>query len=176
MEGPRGGLMAGDKDMMDKIKSKAFQYGLEAQPPVIAGMVRALEKFKPENLLKARDRKNNLHKLLKREFHKIEETPTGIMLSPTALKNELEGRNIHSPITDHETAILFAMILLREHNILTIPAVGMPGASSTIRLDMAAQDANRIDDEFIKHSLISTMDSIKDIDGNENTMHRILFE
>ena len=33
MPGPRGGLMAGRKDLIDEIKIKVNQFGLEAQPP-----------------------------------------------------------------------------------------------------------------------------------------------
>ena len=45
MNGPRAGLMAGKAALIDKIKEKAHQFGLEAQPPVVAGIVRALENF-----------------------------------------------------------------------------------------------------------------------------------
>ena len=37
MDGPRGGLMSGKSDIMIKIKSKAHQFGLEAQPPLSSG-------------------------------------------------------------------------------------------------------------------------------------------
>ena len=42
MPGPRGGLMAGRKDLVDKIKVKANQFGLEAQPPAILKKRRAV--------------------------------------------------------------------------------------------------------------------------------------
>jgi len=35
MPGPRGGLMAGREDLIDRIKVKVNQFGLEAQPPVV---------------------------------------------------------------------------------------------------------------------------------------------
>lgn len=41
------------------------------------------------------------------------------------------------------------MILLRS-GIITIPAVGMPGASTTIRLDLSSKDAERIKLEELK--------------------------
>lgn len=57
MDGPRGGLMSGREDLINEIKSKAHQFGLEAQPPLVAGMVRGLENFNPENLLAALEKK-----------------------------------------------------------------------------------------------------------------------
>ena len=40
MEGPRGGLMAGSTEIIDKIKLVVNQYGLEAQAPLIVVMIR----------------------------------------------------------------------------------------------------------------------------------------
>ena len=52
MPGPRGGLMAGRKDLVDKIKVKANQFGLEAQPPAILAMVNGIKNFNGENLIR----------------------------------------------------------------------------------------------------------------------------
>ena len=57
MPGPRGGLMAGRKDLIDEIKVKANQFGLEAQPPLILAMVNGIKNYTEENLVKAISRK-----------------------------------------------------------------------------------------------------------------------
>jgi L-seryl-tRNA(Ser) seleniumtransferase len=176
MEGPRGGLMAGRSVLMDKIKTKAYQYGLEAQPPLIAGMARALEYFRPGKLLKAIKRKDKVYQLLKKDFHRIEKTPTGVMLTPTALEEEFDKRNIKTKLSADENAILLAMILLRKYHILTIPAVGMPGASPTLRMDMAASDAGRLDEYEILNSLLGSMNLLKEWDGNQQIIKEFLFE
>jgi L-seryl-tRNA(Ser) seleniumtransferase len=176
MEGPRGGLMSGRSDLMDKIKTKAYQYGLEAQPPLIAGMARALENFDPDKLLNAMEKKDNFYQLLREEFPEIEKTPTGVMLTSTALEKELERRKITTNLSKDENAILLAMILLREYHILTIPAVGMPGASNTLRMDMAASDAGRLNEHEILNSLKESINILKELDGNQQDMNKILFE
>ena len=56
------------------------------------------------------------------------------------------------------------MILLKDYGIITIPAVGMPGASASIRFDLSTQDIidmdldvlyEKIDDSFDKFLIIS---------------------
>ena len=49
MPGPRGGLMAGREDLVDKIKVKANQFGLEAQPPAILAMINVIKNFNGVN-------------------------------------------------------------------------------------------------------------------------------
>lgn len=58
MPGPRGGLMAGSVDLIDKIKATAYQFGLEAQPPSIIAIINGLKAFKKENLLKSIEKRN----------------------------------------------------------------------------------------------------------------------
>ncbi|MFY9638306.1 MAG: TIGR03576 family pyridoxal phosphate-dependent enzyme [Methanobacterium sp.] len=166
MDGPRGGLMSGKSDIMIKIKSKAHQFGLEAQPPLIAGMVRALENLSPERILEAFGNKHELYNALKNDFRDVKETPTGIMLTSEALNIEFDHRGIKTDLNGDDLAYLFAMLLLRNHGIITIPAVGMPGASSTIRIDLASKDAERITTQEIvdafKNTLIKLINIIDD--------------
>ena len=166
MDGPRGGLMSGKSDIMIKIKSKAHQFGLEAQPPLVAGMVRALENLSPERILEAFGNKHELYNALKNDFRDVKETPTGIMLTSEALNIEFDHRGIKTDLNGDDLAYLFAMLLLRNHGIITIPAVGMPGASATIRIDLASKDAERITTQEIvdafKNTLIKLINIIDD--------------
>ena len=166
MDGPRGGLMSGKSDIMIKIKSKAHQFGLEAQPPLVAGMVRALENLSPERILEAFGNKHELYNALKNDFRDVKETPTGIMLTSEALNIEFDHRGIKTDLNGDDLAYLFAMLLLRNHGIITIPAVGMPGASATIRIDLASKDAERITTKEIvdafKNTLIKLINIIDD--------------
>ena len=51
MPGPRGGLMSGREDLIDKIKIKVNQFGLEAQPPAVLAMLNGIKNFKEDNLI-----------------------------------------------------------------------------------------------------------------------------
>ena len=90
MPGPRGGLMAGRKDLIDEIKVKANQFGLEAQPPLILAMVNGIRNYTEENLVKAMSRKEEFFDLLSKKYEMFEKTPTGVMVSEDSLKNQLD--------------------------------------------------------------------------------------
>ncbi len=174
MDGPRGGLMSGKTELIDLIKSKAHQFGLEAQPPLIAGMVGALENFKPDRILASRSKKQELYQALQEDFS-VDETPTGVMLLSENVIVELESRGVETTLDPSVVAGILAMILLREYGIITIPAVGMPGASPTIRIDMASRDAERLEVEYIHQAFIGSFFRLEEVVDDEQKCKTVLF-
>lgn len=173
MEGPRGGLISGKAELVDQVKSKAHQFGLEAQPPIIAGIVGALEKFKPDTILQSLEKKRELYQALRKDFP-VKETPTGVMLLPESIKKKLVDTSVTTPLSPDVIAGVLAMILLRDYNIVTIPAVGMPGASPTIRVDMAAKDAERLNVEYIKEAFNGSFMKLKQVAADEDMCKAII--
>lgn len=164
MPGPRGGLMAGRKDLIDEIKVKANQFGLEAQPPLILAMVNGIRNYTEENLIKAISRKEEFYKLLSEKYEMFEKTPTGVMVSEDSLKDQLDKLNIETELSKKDCCFLWAMVLLKDFGIITIPAVGMPGASATIRIDLSTHDVidmdlnelyEKVDQSFEKFLVLS---------------------
>ena len=90
MPGPRGGLMAGRSDLIDEIKVKVNQFGLEAQPPAILAMLNGIKNFNGENLIRSFDRKDDFLTLLNQNFTNFKATPTGVMITPGDLASELK--------------------------------------------------------------------------------------
>jgi L-seryl-tRNA(Ser) seleniumtransferase len=176
MDGPRGGLMSGDADLIDLIKSKAHQFGLEAQTPLIAGMARALEDFNPERILKAQDERKGIYKNLINDLKEINLTPTGFMLSAEGLMKELKYLNVTHSLSPKEAANILAMILLREYNIITIPAVGMPGASPTIRIDLASKDAECLNQNYIIDAFKESLLRLKEIIDDKKICRKVLYD
>ena len=164
MPGPRGGLMAGRKELIDEIKVKANQFGLEAQPPLILAMVNGIKNYTEENLVKAMSRKEEFFDLLSKKYEMFEKTPTGVMVSEDSLKNQLDKLNVETELSKKDCCFLWAMVLLKDFGIITIPAVGMPGASATIRIDLSTQDVidmdlnelyEKVDQSFEKFLVLS---------------------
>jgi L-seryl-tRNA(Ser) seleniumtransferase len=176
MDGPRAGLMSGKKEIIDLIKFKSQQFGLEAQTSTIAGIINAIENFNPERILDAIKKKNEVYKALQKNIENIRETPTGIKLSAADLVDELNKKDIETKFTCDDIACVFSVLLLRNYHILTIPAVGMPGASSTIRIDMASKDAVHISSEYIVKAMIETFSHLKEIANYEMACSTLLFE
>ena len=90
MPGPRGGLMAGREDLLNKIKAKANQFGLEAQPPSVLAMLNGLKAFNGDALVDSFSRKDELYDLLSKDYDIFEKTPNGVMLSPEKLASYLD--------------------------------------------------------------------------------------
>jgi L-seryl-tRNA(Ser) seleniumtransferase len=176
MDGPRAGLMAGKEELVNMIKSKAHQFGLEAQTSTIVGIIRAIENFSGERILKAFEKKHTVYETIKKGINNIKETPTGVMLSADDLMDELKQKGIETEFTSEDIACVFAALLLRNYHIVTIPAVGMPGASPTIRVDLASKDAERIDVNYIVKAFIETFSHLSEIANYKKACELILYE
>ncbi len=175
MDGPRAGLMAGKTQLIDQIAEKAYQFGLEAQPPLIAGIVRALQIFNPQRIMDSVKRKDTLHHELNELKIPAEKTPTGVMISAENLLKQLKVPGIDPSLCERVVATLMAMILLKDHHILTIPAVGMPGVSATIRLDIASRDAESLDNTQTCHAIQDSLQKLKKIIYDQDESLKLLY-
>ena len=172
MPGPRGGLMAGRKDLIDEIKIKVNQFGLEAQPPAVLAMLNGIKNFNGDNLINSFDRKDQLFDLLSSRFNNFKKTPTGVMISPEDLANEI---SISHNLSDNDLAFVFSFILLKDYGIITIPAVGMPGASATIRFDLSTSDAFNLDLKDSTKKIESSFEKLLEAITNEEECREIVF-
>lgn len=172
MPGPRGGLMSGREDLIDKIKIKVNQFGLEAQPPAVLAMVNGIKNFDENNLIKSFSRKEELFKLLNKTFNHFKTTPTGVMISPEDLASEV---NVLHDLSDNDLAFVFSFILLKDHGIITIPPVSMPGASATIRFDLSTKDAFNLDLSDLNKKIVSSFEKLQSVISNEEKCREIVF-
>jgi len=172
MPGPRGGLMAGRKELIDEIKVKVNQFGLEAQPPAVLAMVNGIKNFNGDNLIKSFERKDQLFDLMSQKFDYIQKTPTGVMITPNDLSKEID---VSHNLSDNDLAFVLSLILLKNHGIITIPAVGMPGASATLRFDLSTSDAFNLDLNDLSQKIISSFDMLVDVIQNEDECKKIVF-
>ena len=172
MPGPRGGLMAGKVDFIDKIKVKVNQFGLEAQPPLVLAMMNGIKNFNGENLIKSFDRKEKLFDILNQKFNSFEKTPNGVMISPEGLASEI---TVPHDLSDNDLAFVFSFILLRDYGIITIPSVGMPGASATIRFDLSTNDTFNLDLDDLAQKISSSFDKLVSVVQDEDECRKIIF-
>ena len=175
MPGPRGGLMAGKKDLIDEIKVKANQFGLEAQPPLILAMVNGIKNYTEENLIKAISRKEEFYELLSEKYEMFEKTPTGVMISEDSLSDQLEKLNVETELSKKDCCFLWAMLLLKEFGIITIPAVGMPGASATIRIDLSTQDVIDMDLNALHEKIDSSFEEFLELSQDVEKSKELIF-
>lgn len=175
MPGPRGGIMAGKEELINKVKSKANQFGLEAQPPLILAMINGIKFYNEENLIKAFSRKEELFKLLHKKYKMFEKTPTGVMVNEASLIRQLNELNIKTQLSSKDCCFLLGMILLKFQGIITIPAVGMPGASSTLRFDLSAKDVLNMDLNLLYEKIDSSFELFSDLSQNIEKAKNLIF-
>lgn len=173
MEGPRGGLMAGRAELIDEIKLTVNQYGLEAQAPLVVGMIKGLEKYTPERIKEAYVQKDELITKLNNQNLKPLDTPTGFMFKEEEIKKIIDEK-VSNDLPSDIIATIYSMILLENYNIITIPAVGMPGASKTIRIDWSSKDSEKLTMDDMVYAIVDTFEKTADIIKNSN-VEQILY-
>ncbi len=172
MPGPRGGLMAGKKELIDEIKVKVNQFGLEAQPPAVLAMVNGIKNFSEDNLLNSFKRKDEFFELLSGKFTNFKKTPTGVMISPEGIADEIKSSH---DLSDNDLAFILSFILLKDYGIITIPAVSMPGASATIRFDLSTNDAFNLDLNELCNIIVESFDKLEKLSVDDVKSRDIIF-
>ena len=95
-----------------------------------------------------------------------------MMWEPEGLADEISvGHNL----SDDDLAFVLSFILLKDHGIITIPAVGMPGASATIRFDLSTNDAFNLDLDDLSEKLESSFNKLLNVVSDENKCREIIF-
>ncbi|MBM3952440.1 MAG: aminotransferase class I/II-fold pyridoxal phosphate-dependent enzyme [Rhodospirillales bacterium] len=146
MGGPRSGLVAGNRDLIKRIKARALGLGVEAQLGQIIAGYRAVEAFDPRPVREAGESAKRILAALGNATHGLGylagagvavggEDYLGIALARAGCE-----RTSLVPI---EAVAFGSMTILERMGAVTIPAVGMPGASCTFRL-MTYPDGARL--------------------------------
>lgn len=175
MPGPRGGLMAGRAELIDEIKIKVNQFGLEAQPPLIMAMINGIKAYTPEVLRKSVSRKEEFYGLISKKYEMFEKTPNGIKVQEANLANQLKVLNIETELSEKDCCFLWSMALLKEEGIITIPAVGMPGASDTIRFDLSTKDVIDMDLDVLQDKIDNSFDVFLDLVQKPEMAEKLIF-
>ena len=175
MPGPRGGLMAGRAELIDEIKIKVNQFGLEAQPPLIMAMIIGIKAYTPEVLRKSVSRKEEFYGLISKKYEMFEKTPNGIKVQEANLANQLKVLNIETELSEKDCCFLWSMVLLKEEGIITIPAVGMPGASDTIRFDLSTKDVIDMDLDVLQDKIDNSFDVFLDLVQKPEMAEKLIF-
>lgn len=127
--GPRLGLMAGNKELVARVRAKGFECGLEARQMLYGAVVRTLENYRPERvreLIESTKRiANELRPLI---GNRLRDTPTTTQLvADDILEMAMERGDVKEPpIVPFEATAALCMLLLKDHDMLTVHFVGLP--------------------------------------------------
>jgi L-seryl-tRNA(Ser) seleniumtransferase len=146
VDGPRAAAIAGDRALVERVRTKAFEYGLEAQSGHYVAAVRALEQFDVGRVREVAQMAYPLLEVARRTFGDMAYLAgPGVAVSGEDVVSwALARRGLRATrVVPNEAVSAASFAMLREHGLVTIPTVGMPGAAATFRL-MVYPDGPRL--------------------------------
>nr|MBA2294694.1 hypothetical protein [Actinomycetota bacterium] len=132
--GPRLGLLAGRRDLVDTIRARAIELGLEARPMLLPAAVRSLEQYRPDRVRELVATTQELgDALAARLGDAVTRTPFTIKLRGEDL---LAGASVGEGegIVPVEATAALAMQLLQEHGLLTVHFAAVPPGTPDLLL------------------------------------------
>jgi L-seryl-tRNA(Ser) seleniumtransferase len=139
--GPRLGLLAGRAELVGRIRARGVELGLEARPMLYPAVVRSLEQYRPERVRELVDSTLALADALEARFPWVARTPVAVKLEGQDVLAEACARgSVESTIAPYEATAALAMLLLRDHGILTVHFAALPPGTSALLLKFVPPD------------------------------------
>jgi L-seryl-tRNA(Ser) seleniumtransferase len=134
--GPRLGVLAADRALVQRIRARAVELGLEARPMLYPAVVRSLEQYRPERVRELVETTNALGEaLMERLGDWVQRTPVAVRLEgEDVLAEAIRRSGSEVEIAPIEATAGLAMLLLRDHGILTVHFAAVPPGTSALLL------------------------------------------
>jgi len=138
MIGPRAGLMVGEKKTIELVNTKAAELGLEARSPLAAAVWASLKAFTPRELQAEVSFGSQVYELLTRKYGSEYVIKSGIGASLPAesvyeLVQKIRDDDLNLPVSPGEITAAIGMVWLQRYGIISVSALGQPGASIWLR-------------------------------------------
>lgn len=133
--GPRLGLLAGRRELVAPMRARALELGLEARPMLYPAVVESLACYRPErvrDLVAATEAVGDA--LEARLGGLVTRTPVAVRLEGESLLEEAMRRGgvAEPPVVPLEATAALAMLLLRDHGILTVHFAALPPGTAAL--------------------------------------------
>lgn len=171
LTGPRSGMLAGHRELVAKIRTTAFMFGLEAQIGSIVAGLNAMTDFDPSPIREAaafsEQVMSELQPILKGRAYRA---GAGIAISGEDLLEIAcqESGASRCDLVPIEATAAAAMALLQNTGAITIPVSGMPGSACVYRL-MMYPDGQRLGAQAIvegtRQAISTVAGMLTDIDA-----------
>jgi L-seryl-tRNA(Ser) seleniumtransferase len=134
--GPRLGLLGGRTELVARIRARAIELALEARPLFYPAVVRSLERYRPERVRElVATTADVAAALVERLGDWPVRTPVAVKLEGEDILAELERRGaVDRSVVPVEATAGLAMVLLRDHGILTVHFAAIPPGISALLL------------------------------------------
>ncbi len=129
--GPRLGLLGGEAELVGRIRARGVELGLEARPMLYPAVVHSLEQYSAERVRELVATTEAVGDALERRLgNAVDRTPVAAKLQGEAI---LERTGV-AGIVPYEATAALAMLLLRDHGILTVHFAALPPGTSALLL------------------------------------------
>jgi L-seryl-tRNA(Ser) seleniumtransferase len=179
--GPRVGLLGGHSELVDRIRVCAVELGVEARPMLYPAVVRSLAQYKPERVRKLVTTTKQVAAELKAFLSdRVYETPVIAQLrgeDVLELAMERAGLKGEPPIVPYEATAALAMLLLREHGVLTVHFAGLPPGTSALLIKfLPPETVQRFGGaRKLAQAIDSALDRLSGLIGNPADIGQLLF-
>lgn len=130
--GPRLGLLAGRRDLVDAIRARSIELGLEARPMLLPAAIRSLEGYRPERVRELVATTQTLGDALEgRLGGALARTPFTLKVRGEGILVAAEAAGGIVPV---EATAALAMQLLRDHGLLTVHFAAVPPGTPDLLL------------------------------------------
>ncbi len=137
--GPRCGAVIAKRKFMPGIKTKAYQYGLEAQTGHYVAALRGVQAFDPNVIREAGHLARKLFERMRPKYGEaLYQGGPGVAMSAQDFAGLVKSRakDSETKLVPVEISTVASFIMLKDYGIVTIPVLGYPGAAPTFRLLM----------------------------------------
>ncbi|MFT5172082.1 MAG: L-seryl-tRNA(Ser) seleniumtransferase [Gammaproteobacteria bacterium] len=178
--GPRVGLLGGDHELIARMRIRAFEMGLEARQMLYPAVVRSIEGYSAQ---KVRDRvaaTQGVADALKTRIsaNRLFETPVTVQLrAEDILELAQERAGVDSaPIVPYEATAALAMLMLRDHGIMTVHFAGIPPGTSAMMIKFLSPEILQElgGAERFAEALDQSLDSLAGMLGDEASLRSLI--
>ncbi len=146
--GPRAGLMAGRPDLMSRVMARAGELGLEARPPVSLGICVSLANFDAGRLRREVELGGTLYEQLGQRFGtgRVKRTGLGATIPEEdawELARGLRPAGEKLSLVPAEITAAMGMYWLQRYGMITVNALGQPGARVSLRFKPDPDEVER---------------------------------
>jgi L-seryl-tRNA(Ser) seleniumtransferase len=142
--GPRLGVMAGEKSLVERIRVRGYEMGLEARPFLYPAAFRSLAGSTAERVQHLVQTAREVAAAVRRVVgDRLHETPViAELLAEDILEMAMARAGVTTPvIVPYESSSALSMLLLRDHGVITVQLVGVPPGTSAVMLKFISPEA-----------------------------------